>query len=51
MTSTRANNLSPVFAESFTMTYFFERAQRIAVDVYDRDSPQDEPFSLHNLLR
>jgi vacuolar-type H+-ATPase subunit F/Vma7 len=50
MTSTLENNLNPVFAESFAMPYFFERAQRIAVDIYDRDKQKDEPLSLHDFL-
>jgi Copine/C2 domain len=50
MTETLNDNLNPRWAKSFTIPYFFERAQRIAVDVYDRDVPEDEPLSQHDFL-
>lgn len=50
MTETIANNCNPRFSRSFNVPYFFERAQRLAIDFYDRDNPEDEPFDLHDFL-
>lgn len=50
LTETCANECNPRWAKSFQVPYFFERAQRIALDVYDRDSIQDWPLSLHDFL-
>lgn len=50
ITETCADDCNPRWAKSFQVPYFFERAQRIAVDVYDRDSKEDEPLSMHDFL-
>jgi copine 5/8/9 len=50
LTETLADNCSPRWATSFQVPYFFERAQRIAVDVYGRGSDYDEPLAGHNFL-
>lgn len=50
ITETKPENVDPVFATSFEVPYFFERAQRLAIDVYDRDAPEDEPLSAHDFL-
>lgn len=50
MTETMPDNCNPRWAKSFCVPYYFERAQRIAVDVFDRDAPEDEPLSRHDFL-
>lgn len=51
-TETIRNSLNPVFVTSFEVPYFFERAQRLAVDVFDRDSfdARDDQLHLHDYL-
>lgn len=51
-TETIRNSLNPVFVTSFEIPYFFERAQRLAIDVFDRDSfeARDDQLHLHDYL-
>lgn len=51
-TETVRNSHNAVFATSFEIPYFFERAQRIAVDVFDRDVQdfRDDQLHLHDFL-
>eukprot|EP00177_Eucheuma_denticulatum_P007258 GFKZ01013209.1.p1 GENE.GFKZ01013209.1~~GFKZ01013209.1.p1 ORF type:complete len:584 (-),score=70.92 GFKZ01013209.1:701-2452(-) len=51
-TETIPNSLNPSFATSFEIPYFFERNQKLAVDVFDRDADKirDEDLSLHDYL-
>lgn len=51
-TETVRNSHNAVFTTSFEIPYFFERAQRIAVDVYDRDvkDSKDDKLSMHDFL-
>jgi Copine len=47
---TRHGTTSPVFAKSFEIPYFFERAQRLAIDIYFRDDARDDPLVLHRFV-
>lgn len=51
-TETIRNSLHPVFVTSFEIPYFFERAQRLAIDVFDRDAfdVRDDQLHLHDYL-
>lgn len=51
-TETIANTLEPRFVTSFEIPYFFERNQRLAIDVFDRDvqSDRDEDIHKHDYL-
>lgn len=51
-TETVRNSHNAIFATSFEIPYFFERAQRIAVDVFDRDvqDSRDDQLHLHDFL-
>lgn len=51
-TETVWNSHNAIFATSFEIPYFFERAQRIAVDVFDRDvhESRDDQLHLHDFL-
>lgn len=51
-TETIRNSLHPVFVTSFEIPYFFERAQRLAIDVFDRDAfdARDDQLHLHDYL-
>lgn len=48
-TETVYNVLSVQFARSFEIAYYFERVQKLAVDVFDRDS-KSETLSKHDFL-
>lgn len=54
VTETIANSLNATFATSFEVPYFFERAQRLAVDIFDRDaapsSRDDQELHRHDYL-
>lgn len=51
-TETVPNSLECTFATSFEIPYFFERAQKLAVDVFDRDvaSESDQHIHRHDYL-
>lgn len=51
-TETVPNTLNVAFATSFEIAYFFERNQKLAVDVFDRDvnSDRDEDIHKHDYL-
>lgn len=52
-TETIPNSLQVIFANSFEIPYFFERAQKPAVEVFDRDvaSQSDADIHRHAYLR
>eukprot|EP00178_Gracilaria_changii_P001461 TRINITY_DN11_c0_g3_i1.p1 TRINITY_DN11_c0_g3~~TRINITY_DN11_c0_g3_i1.p1 ORF type:complete len:581 (-),score=180.01 TRINITY_DN11_c0_g3_i1:1074-2816(-) len=47
MTETIYNSLNVTWATSFEIPYFFERAQKLAVDVFDRDDASEKDAHLH----
>lgn len=51
-TETIPNSLKPVFATSFEIPYFFERSQKLAIDLFDRDAKSEryEDIHLHDYL-
>lgn len=51
-TETVPNSLNAAFATSFEIPYFFERNQKLAVDLFDRDaaSERDEDIHKHDYL-
>lgn len=46
-TETVPNSLDVTFSTSFEIPYFFERAQKLAVDVFDRDHGSERDADIH----
>ncbi|CAN8072077.1 unnamed protein product [Agarophyton chilense] len=47
ITETIYNSLNVAWATSFEIRFFFERAQKLAVDVFDRDNASEKDADLH----